>query len=155
MLASRLRLPERAPGSVLVGGGEASGFELRFHKRGADGSGKCDLVATGSTEQAVWGAVWVVAESELLSLDRSEGVGYRRVWVEVEVRGDRVGATTYMAVAGTIDPSLVAFDWYRAIVVAGAREVGLPEAWVERLEAQPARPDPDCERSDRFLALLP
>ena len=42
------RLGDRAPSVELVGTAVLEGHALRFHKRGADGSGKCNALATGS-----------------------------------------------------------------------------------------------------------
>ena len=40
---------------------------------------------------------------------------------------------------------LVAFDWYKQLIVEGAREHRLPEYYVTELEALAARPDPSAQ----------
>ncbi|WP_235272578.1 MULTISPECIES: gamma-glutamylcyclotransferase [Halomonadaceae] len=45
------------------------------------------------------------------------------------------------------------YMWYKHHVVAGAREHGLPAAYVRALESIEARTDPDNERHARELVL--
>jgi hypothetical protein len=44
-------------------------------------------------------------------------------------------------VADARDPSLAPSERYRTLLVAGAREHGLPAAWVAFLESLPAQPE--------------
>jgi gamma-glutamylcyclotransferase len=46
------------------------------------------------------------------------------------------------------------YDWYKALVIAGAREHGLPADYIAALAAAPAKPDPDKIRAARNLAAL-
>jgi hypothetical protein len=50
MLSARLR--QRVPGARLIGASTLRGHALRWHKVATDGSGKCDIVARGSTSEA-------------------------------------------------------------------------------------------------------
>lgn len=61
---------------------------------------------------------------------------------------------TYMAGDRYIDPACLPFDWYRDLVVAGAREHGLPPTYVEELALTPAAPDPDATRAGPARRLL-
>lgn len=64
--------------------------------------------------------------------------GFRRVAVQVRTaNAARLTADTYEAELLTHDP--VPFDWYRAYILEGAREHGLPEAYLRRLERLPFR----------------
>ena len=84
-----------------------------------------------------YGVLYLLASEELDRLDRSEGVPrgfYRRIPIEVVVGGEeRVAAFTYQSswtVAGR-KPSAR----YLGLLVAGAREHGLPAEYVRFLES--------------------
>jgi len=66
--------------------------------------------------------------------------GYSRVTVQLEVFGRSVSAQTYRSERLTADP--VAFDWYKRLIVEGARQHGLPDAYISLLDALRTRPDP-------------
>jgi gamma-glutamylcyclotransferase len=115
-----------------------SGFALVCDKPGADGSAKANLRADASDE--VWGVLYRLQEAQLDALDRFEG-GYLRVTVEVALAdGDELRAVTYRSERSIAD--VHAFDWYRALLIEGAHEHGLPGHAISRLEALPSVPDP-------------
>jgi hypothetical protein len=128
--------------------------EMRFHKRGRDGSAKCSIVSETGSE--VVGVLYRIRTASLERLDRVEGSGYRRAPVAViGLRsGRRYRAHWYAAKSGAVDETRIAYEWYRDIVVAGAEAHGLPLAYLERLRATPARPDPNRRRHRRHAALL-
>ncbi len=144
------RIPEASPIEAAI----LEGHELKFHKRGRDGSAKCS-VAPDAT-QRVAGVVYRVLASALLRLDRIEGPGYRRG--SLVVSGARSGrsyrAHCYAAKAHAIDEACIAFDWYRDIIVAGAEAHDLPVDYVDRLRGVPAQRDPNGRRHRRHVALL-
>ena len=137
----------------------APGFVMRFHKIGTDGSGKCTLIATGNDADIVYGVLYEFADSDLPGLDREEGVhlgGYARCSLRLRLpNGDPAAAMTYIAGERYIDAACVPFDWYRDLVVAGAREHRLPPAYVRELERTAAAPDPDAARGAGARRLLP
>ena len=153
MLTRRLVDPSRAPSAVACEMAVASGFVVRFHKIGADGSGKCTLVAMAGETEGAHGVLYDVSDADCARLDRVEGVhtgGYVRCSVELRLADDRtVAAMTYVAGARYVDASRVAFDWYRDLVVAGAIEHGLPASYVDELMRVPVVPDPDLARAAR------
>ena len=123
-----------APAST-TGRARLEDHALSFAKLGKDGSGKaCFEPATGKT---LWGALYVLSAEQFDVLDRFEG-GYRRVTISVR-RDDHAlsSAITYQAERFTDDP--VPFDWYKQLIVEGARAHGLPPEWLETLAAIPAR----------------
>lgn len=131
-----------------------AGHTLRFHKRGRDGSGKCNVLPDPGSSVA--GAVFTLDSSALSRLDRIEGSGYRRVPVIVTgIRsGRRYRANCYAAKTTAIDDARIAYEWYRDIVVAGAAALGLPAEYVEWLRSFPARPDPNRRRQQRNMAVM-
>ncbi|MDE0394276.1 MAG: gamma-glutamylcyclotransferase [Gammaproteobacteria bacterium] len=158
LLTRRLRDPARAPSAAVLGVASARGFVMRFHKIGTDGSGKCTLIPTGNDADVVYGVLYEFADSDLAGLDREEGVhlgGYARHSLRLRLpTGDTTEAMTYIAGEPYIDPACLPFDWYRDLVVAGAREHRLPPAYIRELELTPAVPDPDAPRAAQIRRLL-
>lgn len=70
----------------------------------------------------------------------------------VETAGGAVEAWTYRALR--IDRGALPYTWYKALVVAGAREHGLPPGYVDALEAVAAQDDPRPERTARNLLIV-
>lgn len=137
------RLRGRTPSARPVGIGRLPRHRRCWHKRGRDGSGKCDVVFAGvDSDEAVWGVLFEIDEAEKAALHRAEGlgVGYLEktvaVWTEAGVRH----AMTYQAKPGQTDATLRPFAWYKAHVVRGAREHGLPADCVCELDAVTVQP---------------
>jgi cation transport regulator ChaC len=145
MLTARLR--ERVPSATAIGIGRIVGHALRWDKRSWwDGSGKCDAEATGRQGDVVWGVVFELDAEDKPLLDKAEGLGagYMEMTVHVLTEAGPVSAVTYCATDK--DPSLRPYHWYKALVIAGAREHGLPVSYRKCLEfattvsdANPAR----------------
>ncbi|MCP9917367.1 gamma-glutamylcyclotransferase [Cyanobium sp. ATX 6F1] len=154
MLVRRLR--ERVPSAMPLGRAVLRGYELRWHKRGKDGSGKCDVWATDRAEAQVHGVLFELAATEKPRLDHAEGlgVGYDDQVIEVTCNGHILQAQVYVATPTHIDPSIQPFSWYRALVLAGAREHRLPPAYIQGIEAVAAIHDPDPERQAIHDALI-
>jgi len=149
------RLRHRVPGVERIGPGRLRGYQLRWHKRGSDGSGKCSILA-GREDVEVHGALFHVPPEERAALDRVEGlgVGYREARVRVRLRDRIVEAWTYIAAETHVDESLLPFRWYRDLVIAGARSLALPRAYVDRIRRVAVLDDPDerrVARNRRFL----
>jgi cation transport regulator ChaC len=82
------------------------------------------------------GVVYALTPAELDRLDRTEGVHvdlYRRVPVEVVADGERIAAYTYQS-SRTVDGRKPSAR-YIGLLLAGAREHGLPPECVALLEA--------------------
>ncbi|MCP5142712.1 MAG: gamma-glutamylcyclotransferase [Gammaproteobacteria bacterium] len=149
------RLRERAPSAEVVGVARLRQHQLRFHKVGTDGSGKCNIWRTGKGADVVFGVIYELDDADRPALDAAEnlGTGYEIHTVELEL--DDAGVTHAEAyVAIPINDDLAPFDWYHALVVAGAREHQLPEAYIQDIEAQRVFADRDRERAHRHYRLL-
>lgn len=127
------------------------GWSLRFHKRGADTSGKCDLVV--DPEDTAFGAIYEISAVDRERLDRIEGVGrgYHGETIDVAVHGK---VYVYRADARHIDTGLEPYDWYHGFVLAGARHHALPPAYVRRIERVSFQRDPDKRRRAENFAIL-
>lgn len=150
------RLRERVPSARALAVARLTGYALRFHKRGRDGSGKCNIHHTGRPADRVFGAVYVMAAGERARLDGAEGLGagYRLAWLDVYADDTPHTVFSYIAETGHIDDTLSPFDWYHQLVLAGARHHGLPNEYVAAIGAVAAYPDPDAERHALHQRLL-
>ena len=133
---SSRRLRQRTPSAQALGIGCLPRYALRWHKLGRDGSGKCDIAASGEQADAVWGVLYRIAIAEKPLLDRIEGlgIGYDEREVRVETDAGPRAALTYKAKPGKIDPQLRPLADYKRHVLLGAREHGLPAAYVKAIE---------------------
>ena len=134
---SSARLRERTPSARFVAVGRLPRHALRWHKLGRDGSGKCDVVCTGDQSgDVVWGVVYEIDLVEKADLDRVEGLGVGYGEREVCVAttdGDRP-AWTDVAKPDQVDSALRPLPWYKAHVLRGAREHGLPADYIRSIE---------------------
>ena len=130
------RLRQRTPSARALGIARLSGHALRWHKLGRDGTGKCDIVPCGEdANEVVWGALYEIAVAEKALLDRIEGlgIGYSETQVFATTAAGGVWALTYQAKPDRIDPTLRPRPDYKAHVLAGAVEHGLPARYVAAL----------------------
>jgi hypothetical protein len=150
------RLRARVPSCQVVTTAALPEHALRFHKRGRDGSAKCDAYRTGSPLDRVLGVVYSLLETERPALDAAEdlGRGYDASWVEVQSDQGALQVMTYCARAEMIEARLQPFDWYHAFVVRGARQRGFPDDYIRQIEAVCYQPDPDRTRQAANRALL-
>jgi gamma-glutamylcyclotransferase len=122
------------------------GYRLNFNKKSRDGSGKANLEPDPVAE--VWGVLYLVPAAQLRSLDRGEGSGYERQCMVVRTSsGEEVNAWVYVALQFSAMQALRPYEWYKHLLVEGAREHILPGSYLESLEAIDAVPDPHKERA--------
>ena len=152
MLSSRIQA--RCPSARVLGMAKLFGYELKWHKRSQDESGKCDVVQAKDQKQIVYGVLFEITASEKSELDKSEGLGngYEEKQVQVVFEGKPRTVTLYAAT--NTDPSLKPYTWYKAFVVAGAKENKLPDEYICQLEAVEATQDSNRERHDKNTRLL-
>ncbi len=140
------RLARRVPSALPLGAARLHGHVLRFHKHGADGSGKCNAFLTGRQEDVIHGALYELDDKKLAKLHAAEGPGYEFANVTVETAGGPVQAAIYRAHNAWLDDAMAPVTWYQAFVVAGAKENGLPADYINYLENLFARRDPSSWR---------
>jgi gamma-glutamylcyclotransferase (GGCT)/AIG2-like uncharacterized protein YtfP len=132
------RLRERIGSAQVVCAARITDHRLSLAKHGRDGSGKATLVE--SVGGIVWGVVYAIDPGEWPRLDAFER-GYTRTRFQVaSEREKRLTVTTYVAPETAPDPT--PFGWYKRLIVDGAREHGLPAAYVAALERLPERDAP-------------
>ncbi len=135
------RLLERISSARLITTALLPDWALYFHKRGDDKSAKCSILAGGD---GVHCAIFEISTEDRLTLDRIEGVGYSEIVLDIPNVGNCV---SYIAEKSYIDDSLLPYDWYQELVLAGARLHGFPDAYLQLIDSKQACSDPDPERS--------
>jgi gamma-glutamylcyclotransferase len=153
MLTERLR--SRCASAKMVRRAVVANYVLEFCKRSADGSGKVTIVESSKDGALVHGVMFDIAVAERDELDKAEGLGqgYHRV-DELTVRlesSDEVRVSTY--IGNRLDRSLKPYDWYRALVIAGAKQHQQPADWLAAIERVVAVTDPDLKRDSRLKAI--
>ena len=146
----RRRVAEAAP----LGTATLGGYQLRFHKVGQDGSGKCNAFATGDARDIMPGVLFELPDEAWSVLDRIEGVGrgYTRAPVQLDSgSGGAVEAYTYLATR--LDDRLKPYCWYKRHVLAGALDAGLPQLYIEAICAVTTLRDPNRRRRAREHAV--
>ncbi|MGA7540069.1 MAG: gamma-glutamylcyclotransferase family protein [Steroidobacteraceae bacterium] len=148
------RIMARVPSVCLLESAVLERFLLRWNKRSKDGSAKCSIEETGHREDVVWGVLYGLHGEEKGKLNGLEGLGrgYGERVVTVLAQGKPLRVSAYYATS--IDLNIRPYDWYRDLIVAGAREHGLPPDYINSLEAVPAIEDPDRTRAVREIQVL-
>jgi len=130
------RMQQRIPNATVLGTARVQDRQLVCNKLGRDGSGKANLIHRSG--YVVYGVLYELPPADIAELDKIEG-GYRRISIQTfSWRYDPIRAETYEAEVLTDDPT--PFEWYRELMLAGARENGLPEDYVLYLEQLQVRP---------------
>ena len=147
------RLRARVPSARSVTTVRLGGWSLAFHKRGQDGSAKCDLVRTSDDTRIAHGAIYRIHPSHRSVLDEAEGLGqgYELAWLRLEGIGK---VFLYRAMPGHIDPHLKPFSWYVDFVRAGACHHGFPSDYVSAIASVACVADPDTKRNRLNRAIL-
>jgi hypothetical protein len=147
------RLRDRGVSVELIAKVALPGRKLIFQKIGMDGSAKCDIMESSSGNSVVWCALYAIEVAGIAKLDGFEGLGsgYERRLLELEDHGS---AFAYVASPEATSSTMLPFDWYREMVVAGALYHRFPDGYVEEIRAVQATEDPDPQRRARSEATL-
>ncbi len=146
----RERLLTRCPNLSYAGRATLPGYRLAFDKVSEDGSGKCAIEAAQADD--VFGVLWNVPEEDLTELDRAEGADYERHAVDIVMgEGRIVDAMTYDATKR--QSGLKPYDWYLALVIAGAVQQGLADEYIANLRVTSFVVDTKLQRGTRRDAL--
>jgi hypothetical protein len=114
-----IRLRERAPSARLVGITALPGYQLAFHKRGRDGSGKCDLVGATAHHRRAFGAIYSIdpREKPLLDIAEGNGRGYLACPITVVHEAAAYRCFTYRAQPSQVAQHLSPYHWYKEFVL--------------------------------------
>ena len=131
------QMQERCPGAKALGYARLVDYRLAFDKWSERRGGYVADVLPQPGE-AVWGVLWQVTQAHTDTLDNHEGVArgqYRRQQVILE---NKVGGRLSKAYAYVIcEPSEEGptTHAYRKLLLAGAQEHGVPQRYLDALEA--------------------
>ena len=149
------RLADRCPSARYHATACIDDLAIEFSKESReDGSGKATLVP--SHGHRLYGVVYEVALSELETLNRVES-GYDLKHDFKVFRPDTdtpLTVKTYIAPGWNRKPGLKPFDWYLALIVAGAIEHGFPQAEIRAYQNMEFRTDNKGENKSETLRLL-
>ena len=145
-----LRLSERISSAKLIGTSFLPDWSLRFHKRSLDKSGKCNII---SGRSGIHIAIYDISIADKTSLDKIEGLGSG--YVEISLAVPDIGeCNSYAAEDSHIDNTLDPYDWYKELVLIGARAHNFPVEYIDKIDAVIARQDLDSRRSaDRWTTV--
>jgi hypothetical protein len=150
------RLAQRVPSANPIGVVPMPGKRLAFHKGSQDGSGKCLFYDPGNADDIMYGVIYEFHAAEKFKLDELEGLGqgYNERLVACSINGKTYHAYVYVAASTHIDASLTPYDWYKEMVLLGARYHGLPTEYIAKVAAVASVPDPDPKRAAKNEAIL-
>lgn len=146
-------LRRRIPGAIRIGPGELPGHRIAFHKRGRDGAGRSNAWRTGEAADRLPGVLYRVQIQDLERLGAA-GTGYRAEELLIETMAGPLTALGWCAEPAEIQDGLLPWDWYLALIRAGAALQGLPQVHRRWLETVPVAVDPDRARAAIALAVI-
>lgn len=148
------RLLARTPSAVFIRSYCLSGWRLAFHKQGADGSGKGDIVSSSDSRDCVYGAIYRLSAHDKVVLDGIEGLGKGYNESHLVDANTREELFFYVADPSAINPDLKPYTWYHQLVISGARWHRFPEKYISQLTRFESIPDPDPERAEANFSIL-
>lgn len=152
------RLQDRCNSAHVIGIASASGYTLEFSKPSIDNSGKATLIT--ATDQALHtpGVVFEIDGTDRDALDNFEGAGkgggydrYDEFAIHLTDTGEQITASTYLATE--TKPHLRPYDWYLALVIAGAHHHKLDADHARSLRMIEYLIDTKIDRRTRTAAL--
>lgn len=142
------RITERLGKVKFLGAASIENWCLRFNKLGADGSGKCNIIE--SQGEFVYGIIYQISLQQKEKLDEFER-GYKTICLQIPLLGDCV---SYTAIEIADDRVYAPYDWYRELVLIGAKRYGFPPHYIAMLEKQKITEDPNDIRRTKNLKIL-
>jgi hypothetical protein len=152
-----LRLKARTPSCRAFGVAHLTSYKLCFHKRGQDGSGKCNAWFTGDPTDHIIGVVYTITRQDKPRLDQAEGLGrgYNETMLRLTIAGNKHTVFFYVADSSYIDNTLKPFTWYKALVMAGCHAHRLPDIYkMQQVARVEAVTDTDSARTHEHLKIL-
>lgn len=145
-------LRRRIPDAELLGAAELRGFRLAFRKRGRDGAARSDACPADPGD-TLPGALYAVRAEALQQLGAA-GAGYRVEEVTVMTALGARNALTWRAEDTELAAGLLPWDWYLALIRAGAERLGLAEGHQRWLASVPYATDVDSDQARAARAIL-
>jgi hypothetical protein len=107
-------------------------------------------------EHEAYGAVFDIRPGEVSALDDLEGLGngYYKEQLQVVTNGELVSVFTYLASSSHLITTLRPYDWYKGLVLAGARQHAFPGSYIDCIRSWPSQRDYDYARRRKNEDLL-
>ena len=131
---SRAQMKSRAGEILEERAGRLENYELVFNKKARGGSATANIHPAPG--QAVEGVPYKINDGAFRALDRFEGAPqhYRRIEVSVTAGdGQKIAAQAFIATK--VDKGLRPASHYLKTILDGAREHGLPEEYLKKIQA--------------------
>ncbi|HVW97978.1 MAG TPA: gamma-glutamylcyclotransferase family protein [Mucilaginibacter sp.] len=145
------------PSAKKIGVARLAGYGFVFNKTAEDQSSKANIMPSANTVDEVWGV--------LIQLDDNERANFfnQEMWSSdfkmepvncITEDGTVYPAEAFTALPHATNTHLLPFDWYHQKVLKLAKNAGLPETYISKLELMPFKVDPDEERRQKRLKKL-
>lgn len=151
------RLKKRVPSAIKISNAFIEGYNLVCNKISIDGSSKGNIVKSENPNDVVWGVIFEIEDTEKSILDEAEGLGrgYNETTLTfTDNDNNAVKAQIYLADEDAIDNQLKPFDWYKSIILEGAKQNQLPQDYIEKIESLDFEVDKDEERQSKRMKIL-
>ena len=159
MSSKRLLAVNRCPGAKFLCTAFLEQYVFKFNKKSklGIGSGKGNIIFTGSYSDIVWGLVFEIPEEEEKALDDAEGFGkggYEKDPISVKNGNDNIAVIVYVARSSEyIDDTEIPFDWYKNHCIKGGIEFDLPKEYIKFLESFESKKDKNTTRSQEEFSI--
>ncbi|KAL0850989.1 hypothetical protein ABMA28_006882 [Loxostege sticticalis] len=141
----KFRIHMHCPTAEFVSIARVDNYRMDFMKYSKFWGGPtATLVATANAH--VWGVIWRLHEDDMLSLDAQKGVETKKAYIKnIDVLTPYMGIFHCRAYVQKVNPlprgdndDIPVERWpswaYKEVIIAGARENGLPEYYIEDLK---------------------
>lgn len=150
---------EIIPEFTCLGAAKLSGYRLFFHRaHSQDGSGRANIVKMEDPECDVYGVLYDMSVRQKYLLDQVQGLGFgvqeTLVRLDTQCHLDKITAFSYVANKAHIFADLVPFEWYKQLLIRGAREHQLVNEYIHRLERAACQSDTNEVRENHYRKFL-
>lgn len=145
------RIKDRVDSVEVVDKHELKGFKLIFNKKCNDGSRKANIEETKDIEDSVWGVIHKIDLADKPILDKFEalGKGYQLTNFMLTIEEDYRLIHYYVATEYRYLEIGKPYDCYLNLVIAGAKENGFPNEYIEQLKSIESKIDMDVKRREK------
>jgi len=109
--------------------GYITDYAFRYNKIGIDGTGKGNIIKERGS--MVRGVFFEILLEDYRHLHEKFEKGYRQIEVKGISGQEIIRAKSFMALPENMDDKMIPSPKYHDTIIAGAREKGLPEAYIE------------------------
>lgn len=112
--------------------GYIENFAFRYNKIGVDNTGNGNIIEEQGSKTR--GVFFKILLKDYLHLHESYEVGYRQIKIEGSSNEKLIRANSFIARPENIDDKMIPSTKYHDTVIAGTREKGLPEKYIQSIQ---------------------